>query len=178
MKSILIAQKCLKALNDEWWPFLRYKVANNFFIWAKVIRQSLSLVQDIFFVFSSRSLKTREKCISFSQFVYFYNGSVFTFQFLNEIVSNYVKIFRLSKPDTFFSRFEGTRGEKTQIFCTFVHREKCFFDFNPSLHANVWSNKTTDFGNSTDWPFYWQPFFLTYEKIIRNLSLFWICTAY
>ena len=43
MKSILIAQKCLKALNDEWWPFLRYKVANNFFIWAKVIRQSLSL---------------------------------------------------------------------------------------------------------------------------------------
>ena len=33
--------------------------------------------------FSSRSLKMREKCISFAQFVYF-GGSVFTFQFLND----------------------------------------------------------------------------------------------
>ena len=43
---------------------------------------------------------------------------------------------------------------KTQMKTTFVHREKCFFDFNPFFHANIWSNKTTDFGNSTDWPFY------------------------
>ena len=47
------------------------------------------------FVFSSRSLKTREKYISFAQLVllslYFFEGSVFTFQFWNDKIHNYVK---------------------------------------------------------------------------------------
>ena len=41
--------------------------------------------------FSSCSLKTREKYVSFAQFVYFFEGSVFTFQFLNDKIHNYVK---------------------------------------------------------------------------------------
>ena len=52
--------------------------------------------------FFSRSLKTREKCISFAlsfvQFVYFLREVCLLFKF--------------------FSRFEGTRGEKTRIFRT------------------------------------------------------------
>ena len=44
--------------------------------------------------FSSRFLKTREKCISFAQFV---------------------SSHKLSKTNIFFSRFEGTRGEKPNI---------------------------------------------------------------
>ena len=43
--------------------------------------------------FSSRSLKTREKCISFAQLVllslYIFEGSVFTFQFLNDKIHKY-----------------------------------------------------------------------------------------
>ena len=67
---------------------------------------------------------------------------MFTFQFLNDKSHNYVrkkiividfiiqklkikdnsdkKIYKLRKTNTFFSRFKGTRGEKTQIFCTKV----------------------------------------------------------
>ena len=30
------------------------------------------------------------------------------------------KIYKLSKPNIFFARFEGTRGEKTQVFRTTV----------------------------------------------------------
>ena len=33
----------------------------------------------------------REKYISFAQYVYFFEGSVFTFQFLNDKIRNYVK---------------------------------------------------------------------------------------
>ena len=83
--------------------------------------------------FSSRSLKTREKYTSFAQLVWlsciFFEGSVFTFQFLNDKIQNYVKnkhncefyhskIYKLSKTNTFFPRFEGTRGERNQIFRT------------------------------------------------------------
>ena len=46
-------------------------------------------------VFSSRSLKTRVKYISFAQLVlfslYIFEGSEFTFQFLNDKIHNYPK---------------------------------------------------------------------------------------
>ena len=45
---------------------------------------------------------------------------MFTFQFLNDKIHNYVKktykIYKLSKTNIFFSHFEGTRGEKTKYF--------------------------------------------------------------
>ena len=43
--------------------------------------------------FSDRSLKTREKYNSFAQFVYFLEGSVFTFQCFNDKIHNYVGFF-------------------------------------------------------------------------------------
>ena len=63
---------------------------------------------------------------------------MFTFQFLNDKIHNYVKkklclntlpsnIYKLSKTNIFFSRFEGTRGEKTQIFRTLVRKEEMWF---------------------------------------------------
>ena len=58
-----------------------------------------------------------------------FQRSVFTFQFLKSKIHNYVlfysilnciiqKIYKLSKTNLFFSHFEGTRGEKTQLFRT------------------------------------------------------------
>ena len=46
----------------------------------------------MFGFFSSGSLKTREKYVSFAQLVYFFEGSGFTFQFLNDkILKNLTK---------------------------------------------------------------------------------------
>ena len=67
--------------------------------WAQILimrkkKAQMIQVRNICF-FSSRSLKTREKYISFVQLVllsfYFFEGSVFTFQFLNDRMHNYVK---------------------------------------------------------------------------------------
>ena len=77
--------------------------------------------------FSSRSLKTREKYISFAQLVllslYIFWGKhncEFYHPKLKSKVNFPQKIYKLSKTNIFFSRFEGTRGEKNQIFRTLV----------------------------------------------------------
>ena len=51
---------------------------------------------------------------------------MFTFQFLNDKIHNYVKK-KLSKTNTVISRFERTRGEKTQIFRTTEPFERKFW---------------------------------------------------
>ena len=71
--------------------------------------------------FSSRSLKTREKYVDFAQLVYFLRKMCLLFNsIIQKSKSNTLlsKIYKLSKTNTFFSRFEGTRGEKNQIFRT------------------------------------------------------------
>ena len=98
--------------------------------------------------FFSHSLKTREKYISFTQSVcIFFEGSVLLFNFgmikfiqscqkninvnliIQKLKSNTLpskniqtEQNQLSKINIFFARFEGTRGEKTQIFCTQVNK--------------------------------------------------------
>ena len=70
--------------------------------------------------FSSRSLKMREKCISFAQWVLLslyilWAKCVYLSIFYNKI-HNYKKIYKLRKTNTFFSHFEGTRGGKNITF--------------------------------------------------------------
>ena len=84
---------------------------------------------EIFGFFSSRSLKTKEKYISFAQLLYvqlyiYYLREVCldTFQFLNGKM-----VYKLSKTNIFFFRFEGMRGEKTQIFRTLGMRKHWVF---------------------------------------------------
>ena len=58
-----------------------------------LVLPSSTMVRNICCFFSSRSLKTREKSISFAQLVLlsFYIFLVFTCQFLNDKIHNYVK---------------------------------------------------------------------------------------
>ena len=70
-----------------------------------------------YLVFSPLVPSKQEKNILVLLSLYFFDGSVFTFQFLNDKIHNYVKkIYKLSKTNIFFSRFEGMRGEKTKYF--------------------------------------------------------------
>ena len=75
---------------------------------------------EIFGFFSSRSFKPREKCISFAQFAQFLNDRIHNYYAKKTINSKFEnfpqKIYKLSKTNTFFSRFEATRGEKTKYF--------------------------------------------------------------
>jgi hypothetical protein len=63
-----------------WKPNLKFE---------NVMKYERSQRFEIFGVFSSHSLTTREKYISFAQFVYCFKESVFTFQFLNDEIHNY-----------------------------------------------------------------------------------------
>ena len=58
------------------------------------------------------------------------------------------KIYKLNKTNTFFSRFEGTRGEKTQIFRTTDRSAK---DIQRSIKSAIrelsTTNNTTGNGN-------------------------------
>ena len=106
--------------------------------------QLLVQVRNIWVFFSSRSLKMREKYISFAQFAYFLREvCIDTFQCLNDRIHNYLKkkhnckfyhskiekkthfpqkIFKLSKTNwaklIHFSLVLREREEKTQIFRT------------------------------------------------------------
>ena len=77
---------------------------------------------------------------------------MFTFQFLNDKIHNYVKknkivkiiiqkIYKLSKTNIFFSHFEGTRGEKTQIFRTQAEKDLNFLGF--LIMQNTLKSQTT-----------------------------------
>ena len=70
---------------------------------------------EIFGFFSARSLKTREKYVSFAQFVYFLREVCLLFNFIiQKLKSKHTSLkkrYKLSKTKIFFSRFEGTRGE-------------------------------------------------------------------
>ena len=81
-------------------------------------------VRNIYLFFSSRSLKTREFTIMSKKRIV--NSII---QKLKSKHTSLKKIYQLSKTDIFFSRFEGTRGEKTQIFRTLV----------PRLSLKIWT---------------------------------------
>ena len=60
------------------------------YLQGTVSSNTIGLRCEIFGFFFCRSLKLREKCISFALFVYFFERSVFNFQFLNGKIHNYV----------------------------------------------------------------------------------------
>ena len=65
------------------------------------------------------------------------------FQFLNDKIHNYVfLLYKLSKTNTFFSRFEGTRGEKTKYFAPNFDIICHFSSFNGNIENNTKSLET------------------------------------
>ena len=54
------------------------------------------------------------------------------------------KIYKLSKTNKFFSRFEGTRGEINQIFCTlgYSHHQKAVIVDAPIDHQPSYCDST------------------------------------
>ena len=84
----------------------------------KKSRHSTLKVRNIWFFFSSRSLKTNQnerKNISFAQFVYFLSQMCLLLNFwmmkLKSKHTSVKKIYKLRKSNIFFSHFEWTRGE-------------------------------------------------------------------
>ena len=72
-----------------------------------------------------------------------------------DIIGNFIiqklkskQIYKLSKTNMFSSRFEGTRGEKTQIFRTIEEDRKIFDtrDHNLHRHPHRWPPRTSPEG--------------------------------
>ena len=118
------------SLISEW------KLGSNVILLSldKISNRHVWLWCEMFGFFSSRSLKTREKYISFVQFVYLLRKVCLLFnfwminsqlchknhncEFYHPKLKSKQKIYKLNKTNIFFSRFEGTRGDKNQIFRT------------------------------------------------------------
>ena len=86
--------------------------------------------------------QNEKKYIIFAQFVYLFEVSLFTFQFLND---------KMSKTNIFTSRFEGTRREKNKYFAPSSEVENswtCFLSSENS--AQNWDSICLSFLSSSD----------------------------
>ena len=94
--------------------------------------------------FSSRSLKMREKYISLAQLVllslYIFWGKC-AYYIIQKLKSKHTSLkkywYKLSKTNIFFSRFEGTRGERNQIFRTKVMHLNAELDMENKFKADL-----------------------------------------
>ena len=102
--------------------FFRFQFPQELYLHALyVIHRLLSYQKrsrcEIFGFFSSHSLKTREKYISFAQFVFFFEGSVSTFQvWMIKLKSKHTSLKKYTYKLIHFSLVLRERVEKTKYF--------------------------------------------------------------